>query len=113
MIVKNKEDEFPALTGIRFLAVTMIFWHHNSDAVSHGFLHGIFNHLFLGVELFFVLSGFLICYKYYEPAQLDRSFLIRFFTRRFARVYPLYFLLTTFTFLFLYWEGKTLHLGGL
>lgn len=113
MIPKNKYHVFPALTGIRFVAVTMVFIHHCAEGIAKGFLYHVSQQLYLGVELFFVLSGFLICYKYYEPATLNRPFLVGFFVKRFARVYPLYFLLTTFTFLQMYWVGEREHWWGL
>lgn len=91
---------FPALTGIRALAAFMVYIHHYnpfSVDVFGQYCHDFFNEFHIGVTLFFVLSGFLICNRYYE----EQNFSFKsYFIKRFARIYPMYFLLTTFTFLF-------------
>jgi len=52
------------------------------------------SHLTLNVmAFFFALSGFLIVRIYYEQAALDRRWLAKYFVNRFARIYPIYFLL--------------------
>lgn len=46
--------------------------------------------------MFFVLSGFLITYRYFNDAPIHfKKYLIN----RFSRIYPMYFLLTTAAFL--------------
>lgn len=108
--IKVRNEEIPALTGIRFLAVSMIFLLHYTTVDKFGvFWNNVFNQLFLGVHLFFILSGFLICYIYSDKARLDKKFLTVFFTKRIARIYPLYFLTTTFVFIVNYIQGHTEH----
>jgi len=51
---------------------------------------------FLGVQLFFVISGFCIHAAYVNSDRLDRK---RYFVRRLVRIYPLYFALVIFLFL--------------
>ncbi len=91
---------FPALTGIRALAAFMVYIHHYnpfSVAIFGQYCHDFFSEFHIGVTIFFVLSGFLICNRYYE----EQNFSFKsYFIKRFARIYPMYFLLTTFTFLF-------------
>ena len=91
---------FPALTGIRALAAFMVYIHHYnpfSVAIFGQYCHDFFSEFHIGVTVFFVLSGFLICNRYYE----EQNFSFKsYFIKRFARIYPMYFLLTTFTFLF-------------
>jgi peptidoglycan/LPS O-acetylase OafA/YrhL len=53
----------------------------------------------LAVDLFFVLSGFVIYLNYGERVRLERASIGDFLFRRFARVYPLH-LLTLLGFLF-------------
>lgn len=90
---------YPALTGIRAIAAYMVFLHHYDvfENLSFGnFTHDFFKEFHVGVTFFFVLSGFLICNKYFEETNFEfKSYLIK----RFARIYPLYFLLTSITFL--------------
>jgi peptidoglycan/LPS O-acetylase OafA/YrhL len=45
------------------------------------------------MAFFFALSGFLIVRIYYEQAELRRRWLAKYFVNRFARIYPVYFLL--------------------
>ena len=47
------------------------------------------------LAFFYVLSGFLIVRVYYERAELTRAWLSKYFVNRFARIYPVYFLLLT------------------
>jgi peptidoglycan/LPS O-acetylase OafA/YrhL len=95
-----KENNFPALTGIRAIAAYMVFLHHFNPINSQGsfrFLYKIINEFHIGVTIFFVLSGFLITYRYYNNEEMK---LKKYLLNRFARIYPLYFILTTLTFIF-------------
>lgn len=99
------KKEIPALTGVRFIAVLFVFLFHyfKKDILTGNFfqqlLQGAVNHFHIGVSIFFVLSGFLICYNYYEKTELKKSFYLRFYAKRFIRIYPLFFLIVTATFL--------------
>lgn len=103
-------EYFKALTGIRAIAAYMVFFHHfNLLALVKN--HPIGSVLFafvdewhVGVTIFFVLSGFLIGYRYSEMKNFRfRNYLVN----RVARIYPMYFLLTLLTFMVLWWvEGS-------
>ena len=93
--------QFPALTGVRALAAFMVFFHHLPIHIKPGFLIGLQLTFYWGVDLFFVLSGFLITYRYYEKTSLSISWLFKYFTNRFARIYPVYFLVLTIVVLLL------------
>jgi peptidoglycan/LPS O-acetylase OafA/YrhL len=74
--------QWPALDGIRALAVLAVFLLHNDLWVR------IHNGGY-GVEIFFVLSGFLITTLLLrEHHRLGRIRLWRFWSRRLARLYP-------------------------
>lgn len=91
---------FPALTGIRALAAFMVFVHHYnpfSIEIFGKYIHDFFSEFHIGVTIFFVLSGFLICNRYFEESNFSyKNYLIK----RVARIYPMYFILTTSTFVF-------------
>ncbi len=77
------------LDGLRALAVTAVVWHH-----THPGLSGIPQTRtgFLGVDVFFVLSGFLITTLLLdEQARSGRISLLRFYARRSLRIFPLYY----------------------
>lgn len=89
----------PALTGIRAIAAYMVFIHHYNPFSEARFgytVHSFFGQFHIGVTIFFVLSGFLICYNYYEKEVAFKEY----FIKRFARIYPVYFLLTSLTFVY-------------
>jgi peptidoglycan/LPS O-acetylase OafA/YrhL len=50
--------------------------------------------------MFFVLSGFLIAYRYYQKIELNTATFIQYFKNRVARIYPMYSLLTIAAFVY-------------
>jgi peptidoglycan/LPS O-acetylase OafA/YrhL len=88
------------LNGIRAIAVLLVI-------ISHRFpKEHIINALPLGnygVDIFFVLSGFLISrslfYQITETSVPNKKIIKRFFFRRFLRIFPIYYLLLLFMFL--------------
>ncbi|HZE85842.1 MAG TPA: acyltransferase [Puia sp.] len=88
-------EQFPALTGIRAIAAFMVFFNHLPLHLQPGFFMGLQLSFYTGVTLFFVLSGFLITWHYYEKVRLSGRWFLTYFVRRFARIYPVYFLVLT------------------
>ncbi|MER3497839.1 MAG: hypothetical protein C4308_04005 [Chitinophagaceae bacterium] len=80
---------YPALDGLRGLAILLVVFLHN-----FGFLHYFFFG-WLGVDLFFVLSGFLITEILLNSLE-EKNFLGRFYIRRVLRIFPVYFLTLAF-----------------
>ena len=98
--MNNSSKSFlPALTGIRAIAAYLVFIYHftPSSLVIGDTFHDFLHEMHIGVTMFFVLSGFIITYKYYDNISSIRKY----FLNRFARIFPMYFILTCFTFLFL------------
>jgi peptidoglycan/LPS O-acetylase OafA/YrhL len=87
------KTRFPALDGVRALAVSMVFALH-FGAGSHGGLLKLVKAISLrggmGVDLFFVLSGFLITGILYDT-QSDSHYFARFFGRRSIRIFPVFY----------------------
>ena len=94
---------FPALTGIRAIAALMVFFTHANPFEDHKLTQKwayVFVHQgHFGVPIFFVLSGFLIATRYIGRIKPTYQWWRKYMQNRVARIYPLYFLLTAFTFL--------------
>lgn len=91
---------FPNLDGLRFLAFFLVFLYHSfytdNTGVAGSMLYQVFYRLtrsgYLGVNFFFVLSGFLITYLLLAERQLKGRIAIgAFYVRRILRIWPLYF----------------------
>ncbi|MDZ4838237.1 MAG: acyltransferase [Candidatus Melainabacteria bacterium] len=76
------------LTGLRFFPLMAIVWHHSRDRFTfmHGFADDVtFVH---GVAFFFVLSGFMLAYRYDYVKDVGTS--LHFFLARTARLWPMH-----------------------
>ena len=107
LLVESKPNltQFGSLDGLRALAVAGVVWHHAGD---RGLGPPIAQRGFLGVDLFFVISGFLITRLLLREQQsLGRIHLRAFFARRALRLMPLYYLvlLVMAVLLGLVWPG--------
>jgi peptidoglycan/LPS O-acetylase OafA/YrhL len=88
----------PQLDALRFFAILGVLMAHEWQAEPLPWIFGGLGLGFLGVRLFFVLSGFLItgilleCRNRAERWSQRRSVLMgKFYARRFLRIYPLYY----------------------
>ncbi len=81
---------FPGLDGLRAIAIIAVVWHHS----AHPDFLPMFARGFAGVDLFFVLSGFLIVTLLLrEKSRKGKISLRDFWMRRFLRLMPAYYLL--------------------
>ena len=102
LAAQTKPTYFKSLTGIRAIAAIMIFVYHNRKYWKndlHPELLRLCNEFNLGVQLFFVLSGFLIAKSYGAKPLQSFSHFQRYFTQRIMRILPLYWLLLTLYYL--------------
>lgn len=79
------------LTSLRFFAAFWVVLFHywpKLDGVSAS--PALIEKGYLGVELFFILSGFILCHVYREAAENGRFRYRGFLWARLARVYPLH-----------------------
>ncbi len=86
----------PVLDGIRGLAILIVIFYHARNAMRpQGAIDEAWSALFsggwCGVDLFFVLSGFLITGILVDSRD-DARCVPRFFARRVLRIFPLYYL---------------------
>jgi len=84
-----------ALTGIRFLAALSVALYHLSPDVAASL--GISPFYFYEnsgdpVELFFILSGFILTYTHPEMGGAEAPPVRQFYFSRFAKIYPIYLL---------------------
>jgi peptidoglycan/LPS O-acetylase OafA/YrhL len=80
---------FRSLDGLRCVAIVTVVWHH-----AHGGYAALpaTRHGFLGVDLFFVISGFLITTLLLrERARTGTISLKNFYARRTLRIFPPYY----------------------
>ena len=109
---------FPNLDGLRFLAFLSVFLFHSfytpDPRIAASALYQIPHRLTrsgdLGVNFFFVLSGFLITYLLLSEKQLTGRIAIgAFYMRRILRIWPLYFVMVFIGFVVFPWVKA--HLG--
>ncbi len=95
-------DHRSALDGVRGIAILLVFLYDCLKVPSGGLFQFVQRKAstsgWVGVDLFFVLSGFLITGILID-SRGKRGYLRSFFARRSLRIFPLYFLALWFTFL--------------
>lgn len=81
----------PALDGLRGIAVLLVMMYHLDSLIPQ--LYPFVKGGFLGVDVFFVLSGFLITSILIKEYELtNKIFLKNFYVRRFLRLAPAFWL---------------------
>ncbi|OYV05414.1 MAG: hypothetical protein CFE26_11725 [Verrucomicrobiales bacterium VVV1] len=93
----------PALDGLRGLAIVLVMWSHfvtvgglvDDSNVGFRLLRGGF----VGVDLFFVLSGFLITGILLDAPKTTGRYFRVFYLRRAVRIFPLYYAILIGVFL--------------
>lgn len=106
----SKKVFFPNLDGLRFIAFALVFLQHgfyssfkqfeNGNIVQKSLLSSFFLGGGTGVQIFFVLSGFLITYLILQEINSQGSLNVKnFYIRRTLRIWPLYYAVVIFSFL--------------
>jgi len=88
------KGHIPALDGLRAIAVLLVLWEHlprGAVSKTEAALYQLIQPGYLGVDIFFVLSGFLI--TRILLVDKERGVPLRYFLmRRFLRIFPIYYL---------------------
>lgn len=100
------KGQIPALDGARALAILMVVALHSQIAISkNGQEPSLFAHLppfsggWVGVPLFFVLSGYFIGHQLWKEFSIHKKVsALKFIFRRGFRIWPLYY----FTIIYIY-----------
>uniref|UniRef100_Q3AR49 Putative membrane-located cell surface saccharide saccharide acetylase protein n=1 Tax=Chlorobium chlorochromatii (strain CaD3) TaxID=340177 RepID=Q3AR49_CHLCH len=96
----------PDIDGLRAIAVlAVLLFHTNTPGFSGGFV---------GVDIFFVISGFLITSIILNDIEKEQFSLARFYERRIRRIFPALFPVIAFTLVvgaYLFDAGAFKHLG--
>lgn len=85
------------LTGLRFYAAMWVFLYHFFPVYTTLPKIDFFEIGYLGVDVFFVLSGFILTYVYYNQFFINKTTVKdywNFVLKRFAKIYPLHFVIT-------------------
>jgi peptidoglycan/LPS O-acetylase OafA/YrhL len=104
----RSKDHLPALDGLRGLAVLMVMYGHlpNFGGIDRAVRAAVAPH-YLGVEIFFALSGFLI--TRILLVDFDRGGTLgQFYARRTLRIFPIYYL--TLAVVAVFWSSRELGL---
>ena len=104
----KKRIYFENLDGLRFLCFLSVFFFHSfytdsselkTSSVYHFVKVGIFGNGNIGVNFFFVLSGFLITFLLLEEKKLRGQIKLKnFWLRRILRIWPLFYSCVFFGF---------------
>lgn len=87
---------FGSLNGLRFLCIFAVMWHHSPAREVADNSFRLLARGFLGVDFFFVLSGFLITTLLLREEARHGTFSLKaFYWRRALRIIPVYFLVVT------------------
>jgi peptidoglycan/LPS O-acetylase OafA/YrhL len=107
--VRKEKIFFPNLDGLRFFSFFSVYVFHiflllfdkyHRSGWSYGLVRFLFQNGEIGVNFFFVLSGFLITYLLVEEKRFTGKIHIgKFYVRRILRIWPLFYLVVLVGFL--------------
>jgi peptidoglycan/LPS O-acetylase OafA/YrhL len=93
---------YEKIDGLRFVAIVFVLIEHFADTIGHKITAGYY-----GVDLFFVISGFLITNILLNSKSSFLKSYKNFVGRRTLRIFPIYYLMLAFMFLIGYEPCRT------
>ena len=95
-------NKYYGLDNLRAFAIIMVFFFHYQRWFEHpAWMPTALNFGWTGVDLFFVLSGFLISSQLFAQIKKDGNFSMRdFYIKRIFRILPIYYFVLAIYFLF-------------
>src|ERR1700722_7332227 len=87
--VAGATPRIPQLDGVRGIAILVVIFHNYSSRLPSLAFQSLFGNGWMGVDLFFVLSGFLITGILFD-AKGSAGYLKDFYARLCLRILPLY-----------------------
>ncbi|MHB2000817.1 MAG: acyltransferase family protein [Solirubrobacteraceae bacterium] len=108
--IADRRAALPALTGLRMVAAFAVYISHiGPPHSSPSWLKAFFESGYMGVTLFFTLSGFVMTINYFDALAMPSYRSVRrFAAARFARLYPLYALMLIYMVLSAHSHGQSL-----
>lgn len=84
----DTKPHYNLLDGLRGVAALMVMWYHIFEGFATSPIDQKFNHGYLAVDFFFVLSGFVVGYAYDD--RWNKTLTMKgFFKRRLIRLHPM------------------------
>ena len=105
--MKEGKRYYPQLDSIRGISFLVVFFYHSykpvwNDSLIDNFLKFIFNIMPLSIDVFFILSAFLLTFLGINEFEKTGKFSFKnYFIRRALRIWPLYFIIMFFSFVIL------------
>jgi peptidoglycan/LPS O-acetylase OafA/YrhL len=91
----HSDRRMPSITGLRIFAALAVYASHiGPPQGAPTAIVSFFDAGYCGVTVFFVLSGFVLAFNYFDEFRRPRpTSIYNFFVGRLARIYPLYLLI--------------------
>jgi peptidoglycan/LPS O-acetylase OafA/YrhL len=101
------------LDFLRGVAILLVLFRHFHNARETIFFPGLYHIGWFGVDLFFVISGFLISNLLFKEKEKGKLNIKRFLVRRGFKIYPSFYALILFVIIVKMAEHKSLHIGNI
>lgn len=109
----SSKSYIPELDGLRFLAIVSVLIYHTNNRLEvllpnyHNFFTKLFKSGYLGVEIFFAISGYILSVQVLHLMSQDKFSYKDYFKRRLRRIEPPFLISTLAIFSLWYFFGST------